>query len=42
MGCRICGRSSCTESFHSLEAIERFDSGVDEVEADDDEENEAD
>lgn len=25
MSCRICSRSSCTESFHSLEEQERFE-----------------
>lgn len=25
MSCEICGRNSCTRSFHSLEAQERFD-----------------
>jgi len=25
MACRICGRSSCSESFHSIDAQERFD-----------------
>lgn len=25
MACEICGRSSCTRSFHSLEAQEEFD-----------------
>ena len=25
MSCEICGRSSCTRSFHSLEAQEEFD-----------------
>lgn len=25
MGCRICGRSSCTESFHSIEEQEEFE-----------------
>lgn len=28
MGCEICGRSSCTKSFHSLEAQERHDQAV--------------
>ncbi len=25
MSCEICGRGSCTRSFHSLEAQEEFD-----------------
>lgn len=25
MSCKICGRSSCTQSFHSLEEQERFE-----------------
>ena len=25
MGCKICGRNSCCESFHSLEAQELYD-----------------
>ena len=25
MSCEICGRNSCTRSFHSLEMQERFD-----------------
>lgn len=25
MTCRICGRSTCTESFHSIEAQEEFE-----------------
>jgi len=25
MACRICGRSSCTESFHSIEEQERYE-----------------
>ena len=25
MSCEICGRSSCTRSFHTLEAQERYD-----------------
>ena len=32
MSCPICGRGSCTESFHSIEEQERFDAvaGMDE------------
>ena len=26
MGCEICGRNSCTRSFHSLQEQEEFDS----------------
>ena len=29
MGCRICGRSSCTESFHSPEQQEEFNKYAD-------------
>ena len=25
MACRICGRSSCTESFHSLEEQDKYE-----------------
>jgi hypothetical protein len=25
MSCRICGRNSCTESFHSLEEQEKYE-----------------
>ena len=25
MSCKICGRSSCTESFHSIEEQEEFE-----------------
>jgi len=31
MACEICGRTSCTRSFHSLEEQERFDTIADPV-----------
>ena len=31
MGCEICGRGSCTRSFHSIEEQESFDSTADTV-----------
>lgn len=31
MGCEICGRSSCTSSFHSLEEQSNFDEVADKV-----------
>ena len=31
MSCEICGRSSCTKSFHSLEEQENFDNVADEI-----------
>lgn len=31
MGCEICGRSSCTKSFHSLEEQDNFDNVADEI-----------
>ena len=29
MSCEICGRSSCTRSFHSFDAQDRFDNPED-------------
>lgn len=31
MSCEICGKSSCTRSFHSLESQEEFDDVADKV-----------
>ena len=31
MGCEICGRSSCTRSFHSLREQSEFDNNADEI-----------
>jgi hypothetical protein len=31
MGCEICGRNSCTKSFHSLEEQEAFDNLADDI-----------
>lgn len=31
MGCEICGRNSCTRSFHSLEEQSQFDSVADSI-----------
>lgn len=31
MGCEICGRNTCTRSFHSLEEQGEFDNVADEV-----------
>ena len=31
MGCEICGRSSCTKSFHSLDEQDNFDNVADEI-----------
>jgi hypothetical protein len=31
MSCEICGRSSCTKSFHSLESQKEFDDTTDSV-----------
>ncbi len=31
MSCEICGRGSCTRSFHSLEAQEEFDNTADQI-----------
>lgn len=31
MGCEICGRGSCTKSFHSLEEQNNFDNIADEI-----------
>ena len=31
MGCEICGRSSCTSSFHSLEEQNNFDEVSDKI-----------
>ena len=39
MGCKICGRSSCTESFHSLEEQEEFETKTGRYAPEDDEEN---
>jgi len=33
MSCEICGKSSCTRSFHSLEEQDNFDEIADEVKA---------
>ena len=31
MGCEICGRSSCTASFHSIEEQQNYDSVADNI-----------
>lgn len=31
MSCRICGRSSCTESFHSLDEQEIYEMSIEEL-----------
>ena len=31
MGCEICGRNSCTASFHSLEEQQNFDQVADKI-----------
>jgi putative component of toxin-antitoxin plasmid stabilization module len=31
MGCEICGRNSCTKSFHSIEEQEHFDEIADKI-----------
>lgn len=31
MGCEICGRNSCTKSFHSIEEQQSFDKMADDI-----------